>query len=368
MDMNMNSEKLRKTRDLAMKKSPKTCAKIKEILLLADNCFHALVPRIGIPHSTSSPTNCNDSYHKDEDVNADKEDEDFVDWEEGDHIHSTDVPVNTLVHQKTNADSNSNGQITHHNNGFDDERKDHLAAVEHSIAVMQQSGAIKAGALSIDFDGNDNILSTSMISTSSPNQEKSAVDQSKIEQHSMNTLKKCVEVLSNRYLPRLIKWIDGLRLADNMVSHNASTSSSTNSLTLIPNNQRKLRKEILHQVNNTRRDVERTLRSASRLNLPSILYPDVTNASLRQDDNNPSTTSSMLYNSNLSHDVNGKAVNCFKMKISWLETARALGIGHKSKCSAVLVQKNVNDVKNRMQSKIGQKKNCLDSRSRRKSR
>lgn len=240
----LNMKTLRIERDVALRKGSKACDFLERMIDRVDECFRVLVPRYGgfnqcssgdlqqptdqdrhdkaadENHSASQP-GCNEVYIDacgNNDDEAIENNDDSVDWEEGDAEASAEVLTGT-----TENDSQSN-QPSH---------VDHHEAVSHTLDVMQRSGLLQEGGLSLE-------LGSSMQSpTGSANDDGVQVK-----------LKALVEDLSTRRLTHLNKWINALSRADGMEERVVADPTTVDgagpvSLVLISEEKRALRGPLL---------------------------------------------------------------------------------------------------------------------------
>lgn len=207
---NAEMVELRRIRDIAMKFSEKECSRIEKILHKMDACFEILVPRFGhnndiLPSSLFSQTSkqsgqgSNDCGHEITELKAENEEdeeEDSIAWEDGDEGVG-DISDNEVVGGGTD---------------------DHAEAVEQTLAVMKQSGAIHDGVMDISFgkdEGKVELFTPSSVS----NENKDS-----IENEAISHLGKCVTSLMKRYA-RIEVWVDAILSADNLTDSNRIRSA-----------------------------------------------------------------------------------------------------------------------------------------------
>jgi hypothetical protein len=197
----------RRLRDVCIAAGEKEIQSIERLVARAHTCLDSLVPRLGE----------NKAQEKEVDASGDdKEDEDDIDWEDGGDFD--------------NGYSNTLDGVSH------------FAAVERTLAAMESTGAVRGGELDIDF--------------AKPSDEATVVQTQ--DNKSSERLKKCVQLLSHRHMPRLSAWVEGLTNADNLVLDSSS-------LVLLPSSTSQLRVELLKRLLSLKRVVASVLSAAQRL-------------------------------------------------------------------------------------------------------
>ena len=197
----------RRLRQIALQFGEKEILYTERLVARAHTCLDSLVPRLGE----------NTAQTKDADAAGDDEDdEDDIDWEDGGDFD--DGYSNTV------------------------DGESHFAAVERTLAAMESTGAVRGGELDIDF--------------AKPSDEANVVQTQ--DNRSTERLKKCVQLLSHRHMPRLSAWVEGLTNADNLVLESSS-------LVLLPSATAQLRVELLERLLALKRMVASVLSAAQRL-------------------------------------------------------------------------------------------------------
>ena len=247
-----NMEDLRRGRDLAIKHGEREYSRVRKILHRADACFEILVPRIhlGSERPIASPDTGADSARKETEKPvvggnwSDEEEEDDIDWEEGD-VDYEGRSENHAV--KNNDDLAEKGSY------------DHEAAVERTLAVMERSQGVEGGELEIDLGAKRG-------------EEVVSADAAASATVARATLDRCVDLLSTRHFPRLAFWVNCLVTADGMMvqsQQHVGNSVGQSSLVVMPSSLRKKRAQTLELVMGLKGEVARTLTSAARINSAS---------------------------------------------------------------------------------------------------
>lgn len=251
----LNMKLLRVERDIALRKGNKACDILERMIDRIDDYFRVLVPRYGgfnqyyngdLQQSTGQERHdeMTERYHSISQHDCDEGqidicgnhdgggdeaveyDDDSVDWEEGDaDLHGDETKVSAEVICTTEKDSHSKQPSF----------GDHHKAVSHTLDVMQRSGLLQEGGLSLELgssiqnptdSGNDDDVQTK--------------------------LKILVQDLSSRRLARLNRWINALSRADGMEeravadpANNAVDGVGPVSLVLLSEEKRALRGPLL---------------------------------------------------------------------------------------------------------------------------
>jgi len=265
---------LRHIRDIALRYGTREYNKVEKILILMDECFEILVPRFGFHYNQFSSRNMRstDSYENKGDdnnyneaivVDADDGDDDDIDWEDGDNeedlfIEQQEQSLQTCVVKK------------------DDNYSDHIAAVETTLAMMKETGALTSeGRLNVPVNlSASNPSEINFEATKNKSIENANIDNTNSKQVAREKIEKCVKILSTRHLPRLKAWVDALISADNMTyaSSNRSTNSieeasSTSATVLLPLSIRKKKAQTLNLLSKVENDVTRALASAAKFGM-----------------------------------------------------------------------------------------------------
>jgi len=257
IDMRM----FRRDRDDALEYGQKACQSLERMIGRVTNLFIVLVPRFGgfntadDPLDTmnnidddSKPTAVSMSNHKEE-VVAEEDDDDSINWEEGDANESDEHDTESVNHTSL---------LEHH------------AAVNHTLDVMDKSGALLDGALAVQVkDAESGERKPAATSTSDLAAE---IDQDQATVEARQKLQKIVQKLSTNRLPRLNKWIQALIHADGMqeriVTDPAAMGSEGQvSLVLISEEKRAIRGKLLQQMLKLKAEIEVLLKSTATLGI-----------------------------------------------------------------------------------------------------
>ena len=235
--VNNNARTLRNERNNALEYGPRACQILERMIERADIYFRILVPRFG-GFNTSI-----ESIHKRDTGNDDDDDDDVddgsIDWEEGD--------VELLI---DDAEHN----IVGINN-------DHQAAVSHTLAVMEKTGALLEGALAIQVHGDKSEADVNLPATGQ--------DHVPDDVSARKKLQNLVVKLSHR-LSRMNQWIFALSYADGMDERTVIdpiTPRPLISLVLLSEEKRAVRSMILQRMMKVRGEIECVLHSASKLGI-----------------------------------------------------------------------------------------------------
>ena len=235
---------LRKGRDMAMAKIDKAHERVTKIMDRADECFEVLVPRFGGSGGGSSSatgkeatqdtsTNLANAWlddNFDDGDDDDLEDDDDIDWEEGD-------------------DNDDDGSTA---------PEDHEKAVERTLAQMERSRGIEDGGIEISLGGGDSAGSSGGASDATISAAR-------------EMLGRCVKLLEEKHMPRLVFWSDCLHRADNMTIQTGEMSGTVqSSLVAMPPSVRKKRSETLNMVLSLKSDCSKTISSAAKLGIGSL--------------------------------------------------------------------------------------------------
>ena len=177
------------------------------------------------------------------------EDDASIEWEEGDsdYFHENESPRGNLL---TEVDTPAAHIKTETRHGFD---TDHHKAVAHTLSIIQRSGVIREGGLSVEL-GSSIENSTIAYDTCRDARTK---------------LKKLVYDLTSQLLPQLNKWIHALSNADGMEERTVNDPSNADgglvSLKLLSTEKRALRTSLLKRMLKVKGHVETTIQSANLL-------------------------------------------------------------------------------------------------------
>mmetsp|Transcript_19770 Transcript_19770/g.32264 ORF Transcript_19770/g.32264 Transcript_19770/m.32264 type:complete len:320 (-) Transcript_19770:990-1949(-) len=244
----------------------------------ADVYFRVLVPRFGgfnaeeyenqvIEERTSETDATSDSKQADNDTNVvdhDEEDDDSIDWEEGDFgVSDSD---------------NFNEKDDFHT----DKPNDHQAAVEQTMDIMGRGGALLEGKLAVQFggksmDATEATPTRAKTDTPADADHAAAPTSQPADAHTeaRRKIQTMVQKISTPRLPRLNRWIHALSHADGMkervVIDPATAAIPGNegptSLVLLSEEKRAMRGQMLQRMMKVRGEMEGVLRSAAKLGI-----------------------------------------------------------------------------------------------------
>lgn len=247
-----NIHLIRKKRDEALSRGPKACQSLERMIERADYCFKVLLPRWGgfnvdedrnTNHIPTPKTSIPD------DVSIDFDDDDSIEWEDGDDevqsVHETD------------------GKAHAPENGLD--TSSHIGAVAHTLTVMEKSGTLLDGKISVEIG---------IQSQNNSQLDGSQEDEGKAE--AQLELEAIVKKVSSKRFQRLNQWCIALTYADGMteravidptrsgISYNASSGGPV-SVVLLPKDKRTARGPLLQQMMKLKGELEHVLHSAEIL-------------------------------------------------------------------------------------------------------
>ena len=256
---NVGMIELRLMRDVALKFADKEAARIRKLLGKVDSCFETLVPRFG--HSSTSSDPVIPIRSEDVALNDDEEtdlivveeevqsDDDDIDWEDG--------------------DTGDNGEELVHSN----DKEDHMARVERTLAVMKQSGAIQSGTLVVDFD----IQSGQSSLVEAPTKDVEA-DSAAIK--AREQLSKCIDKLSKRQ-KRISLWIDAIVSADNMTDSNRiraayhpESQSGLSSVIILPESIRKKKPSVIRTLTDCKSAISTAISAGKKIGIHNNIVSD----------------------------------------------------------------------------------------------
>ncbi|EED91149.1 predicted protein [Thalassiosira pseudonana CCMP1335] len=268
---------LRRERDIALDRGMKACQILEQMIERADEYFGVLVPRFGgfalesgeaIDARVEEVIKSEDGVGRDESVlnevdppdnstafNDDaEEDDDSINWEAGD-MDESDSMDDSILHQ---------------------------SAVEQTLTIMERSGALQEGGLSVNLD-TTTTAALAHSNTATNETANATNDKADPRAKARIKLQKLVQKLSSQRLPRLNSWIHALSHADLMEERavvdpasSIGTASTTGpvSLVLLSQEKRALRLPLLKQLMKVRGEVEEVLRSAAKIGvLPDGIEP-----------------------------------------------------------------------------------------------
>jgi len=269
---------LRRERDIALDYGLKACTILERMIERADKYFRVLVPRFGgfngeplndlkkdgannieetaeINTITTSESKlvsqCNE-------INHDEDDDDSIDWEEGDF---------DLSMENTDDSTSSNPSLVNHQ-----------VAVAHTLDIMGRSGALLDGNLAVQISGGKSMEieatsteCTTEIPTASPIAIEGATDANNKARIKLQHL---VQKISSR-LQRLNQWIHALSHADGMEERAVIDPATAGvpgmegpvSIVLLSGKKRTMRGELLQRMMTLRGEIDSVLKSATVLGI-----------------------------------------------------------------------------------------------------
>ena len=251
-------KKNRHIRDIALKYGEKEISRVHKLLLYVDDCLNILVQRFGVDNRSiekaetnlktmqciTNPKEENKTTRMENTSDDIVDDEmDDVDWEDGDDEYE-------LFSKKEDQEQ---------------KERDHRAAVESSIAIMKETGALdQEGYLEVDLNFSTN--GTAHCDKDTNILGKGDVVAVEAAREKMN---KCIMLLSNRYKPRLDAWIHALMNADNMTKTsqldlNHYTNNDTSSMVLLSISNRKKRVLLLRDLCGLKSNISRAIDLAKK--------------------------------------------------------------------------------------------------------
>ena len=199
---------LRRLRDIAMKYGDREIEKVEKLIKRAHACLDVLVPRMG-----ASPETAIASVPSTRSVIEEDEEDDDIEWEDG--------------------DEESNEEVI-----------DHAEAVERTLAEMVSAGGLQGGNLEINLVGKED-----------EEDSHEATDEK-----TRKILQKAVNAMESRHMKRLSSWVDALIKADGLVLNGGS-------LVVMPVDMARKRSQLLEQLLGVKRSLASILASASRLEI-----------------------------------------------------------------------------------------------------
>jgi len=261
IDMRM----FRRDRDDALEHGLKACQSLERMLGKVDLYFKVLVPRLGgfntageQPMDTvnidddSKPAALSMSIHKEEVGEEEDDDNDSINWEEGDTDESDEHDTESIDHTTSS---------------------EHHAAVNHTLAVIGKSGSLLDGRIAVQVNGGE--LRERKPAATSTSDLAAETDQDQATNPTVEArkkLQKIVKKLSTTRLPRLNKWIQALIHADGMEERLVADPAAMGnegqvSLVLISEEKRAIRGKLLQQMLKIKAEIEVLLKSAATLGI-----------------------------------------------------------------------------------------------------
>jgi hypothetical protein len=254
-----NINLIRRKRDEALEHGQKACQSLEFMIERADYCFKVLLPRWGgfntDDDKKSNATSVSENPTPD-DGSVDLEDDDSIEWEEGDAGMLSD-------------DESEGKDLESGNNDLD--TSSHVGAVAQTLAVMERSGTLLEGKLSVQVGKQAQTSSAkSDFDSEGTNEDATRAD-------TRRELEAIIKKLSSKRKQRLNQWIHALTYADGMteraVVDPASSAAAAEvgpvSLVLLPQDKRTLRGPLLQQMMKLKGELEGVLRSAEVLGVHS---------------------------------------------------------------------------------------------------
>jgi hypothetical protein len=238
---NNNDRTLRNERNTALECGQRACEILERMIERADIYFRILVPRFGGFNTSNESNYKSDAGHDTGDDDDDEIDDGSIDWEEG----GIEILIDDTEHNIEGINNN-----------------DHQAAVSHTLAVMERSGAILEGALAIRVHGD---TSEAEVNLPAIGQDDHVPDNVSARKKLHNLIVK----LSHR-LSRMNQWIFALSYADGMEERTVIdpiTSRPLISLALLSEEKRAIRSMLLQRMMKVRGEIEGVLRSSSKLGI-----------------------------------------------------------------------------------------------------
>lgn len=262
-----NIRLIRKKRDEAIECGPKALQSLERMIERADYCFKVLLPRWGgfnisddekMNENEKSTTTSSSDNPIPDDASVDLEDDDSIEWEEGD--------ADLL------PDEEEEGKVLASGNDLD--TSCHVDAVAQTLAVMERSGALLDGKLSVEVGKEPpNSSTVAELKSRGTNEDETKAD-------ARRELEAIVKKLSSKRLQRLNQWIHALTYADGMMERAvvdpASSATSDNigeagpvSVVLLPEDKRAMRGPLLQQMMKLKGELDGVLKSADALGVQS---------------------------------------------------------------------------------------------------
>jgi hypothetical protein len=218
---NIHMADWRKIRDIALLYEARQRKRVEKLISQAHVYLEVLVPRVGQETTVSS------NQH------GDDEDESDIEWEDGDEDDE-------LLQKERHLLAASH--VQHHMN--------HLVAVDRTLAVIESAGGLQGGEIEIDMKTTTN---------EDDDFTKGSTADSRIIE-ARDKLGKTVNLLANRYLPRLSLWLDGLINADNLVLNKSA-------LVLLPPEATGRRQALADHLSEKKQSISSILSSAAKLSV-----------------------------------------------------------------------------------------------------
>ena len=259
-----NIHLFRRKRDEALERGPKACQSLERMIDRADYCFKVLLPRWGgfnIEINEDNKNNSNELAASDnpisDDASVDLEDDDSIEWEEGDD--------GLLSDDEAKEEDRASGN--------DLDNSSHVGAVAQTLAVMERSGTLLDGKLSVEVTNHTRNSFAQTELESETREDTTKAD-------ARHELEETVKKLSSKRVQRLNQWIHALTYADGMMARSVADPVSSSapgnvgtvgpvSVVLLPKDKRTSRGPLLQHMMKLKGEIESVLRSADALGVHS---------------------------------------------------------------------------------------------------
>lgn len=215
----------RHVRDFALKHGDKEIEICEKLIRRANSYMDFLVPRMGSEVIEKiSQQDIMSTNHTEDD-----EDEEDIDWEEGDKAVSEEA---------------------------------HISAVEQTLAVMRSTGELRGGDLEINLEQKSS---------------NAAYETNEVEEQHKRKLAKVMLSLSTLHMPRLSSWVNALTNADNLVQ-----PPGRSSLVAITAGAIRTRGELLRRLLVLKLSVTAVLSSGRKIETGRLSHPSELREEVRQ--------------------------------------------------------------------------------------
>ena len=261
-----NIHLFRRKRDEALEYGFKACRSVERLICRAENCFKVLIPRWGgfntvdnsdaneqlegKIRSDDSLANASSGNQIPDDASVDLEDDDSIEWEEGDDdgLLPDEEAVGDNINSAKDLDSS------------------HVGAVAQTLAVMERSGTLLDGKLSVQVGKPVANGSSETEAIAVDTQEGDAKADARLE------LEAIVKKISSKRIKRLSQWIHALTYADGLMERAVADPASGNvgkggpiSVVLLPKEARETKSLLLPQMMKLKAELDSILKSADVL-------------------------------------------------------------------------------------------------------
>ena len=258
----------RSWRDMAMQHAEEEQTRVHRLLEACHGCVDVLVPSVVTRNNTTTPAGRNHDIHPN-DLGASTTEQ----AKDDPNTHQDQSNIrNTDENDGSNDDSDDEEDISWEDGEDENDYLDpaqHQDAVERTLQAMQSTRVMEEGAIQIDW----NIPRTDTEQGRRTREETEEVKQAKLR------LNKCIHFLSNRHLPRLAHWVDGLTKADSL-----KTIPETGAMMELDDGEKQHRKDVSDKLMALKTRISSTISMAKRLGVdlkeslgrPSGALPHVT--------------------------------------------------------------------------------------------